>query len=109
MKFSDPFNRVSRKQEKEYGILQHRLKESGIDSEKKALDVLRRSRNRFLELCLIVIAIFIATIVIWPQSFAIASVVVCSVLLWILLTMTRGQHLLRQFIQKELSADRSVR
>jgi len=108
MKFSDPFNRVSRNQEKEYGILQQRLKESGIDSEEKALAMLRRSRNGFLKLCLIVIAIFIVVIVIWPQSFAIAAVVTCSILLWILLTMARGQDMLRQFIQKELSADRST-
>lgn len=108
MKFSDPFNRVSCKDQKEYQQFLQQLQQAGIDSEEKANALLRRSKSQMLLFCLIVAAVCFAAILLWPQAAGIIIVFGGLILLWLFVTMARGQRMTRQFIQQKFSRNKPV-
>jgi Flp pilus assembly protein TadB len=107
MKFSDPFNRVSCKDQKEYQQFLQQLQQAGIDSEEKANELLRRSRNQILTFCLLVAACCLAAMLVWPQLVGIVLVFGVLIVLWLIVTMARGQRMTRQFIQQKFSQNQT--
>lgn len=103
MSFSDLFNRVSCKQQKEYQKFQQQLIDIGIDTEEKAKNVLNRSRKNMLIIGLVVIMVSLGTILIWPHTLGITIVFGSLVLLWLILTLLKGQRMLMRFMQQEFS------
>ena len=107
MNLMDPFNRVSGRQEKEYQAVQQQLRDAGVDSAEQAILLLRRSRSRMLNLCLIIIALVLAVQLLWPQWLAIAGVFGGLIMAWLVITMVRGQRMIKQLIKQEFSATKS--
>jgi Flp pilus assembly protein TadB len=103
MSFSDPFNRVSRKREKEYLAFQERLKEAGLDTEEKVTTMLQKSRQTMLGLGAIVVVVTLLGALIWPDQKVIVIVIGSLTLVWLLGIIVRGQRMMKQFIQKEFS------
>ena len=103
MSFSDPFNRVSRKREKEYLAFQERLKEAGLDAEEKVTTMLQKSRQTMLGLGAIVVVVTLLGALIWPDQKVIVIVIGSLTLVWLLGIIVRGQRMMKQFIQKEFS------
>jgi Flp pilus assembly protein TadB len=108
MKFSDPFNRVSCRDQKEYQQFLQQLQQAGIDSEEKANELLRRSKSQMLVFCLAVVACCLAAILVWPQLAGIVLVFGVLIVLWLIVTMARGQRMTRQFIQQKFPRDQSI-
>lgn len=103
MSFTDPFNRVSCKRDKEYQAFHEQLKTAGIDTEEQARTVLQRSRTMMLGLSAVVVAITLVVSLVWPDLKGIVIVFASLVLLWIFITMTRGQRMMKQFIEQTFS------
>ena len=103
MSFTDPFNRISCKRQTEYQKFQQQLLDIGIDTEEKAKTVLHRSRKNMAMIGLVIIILLLGTILIWPHTLGMAIVFGGLVLLWLVLTMMRGQRMLMRFIQEEFS------
>ena len=103
MNLMDPFNRVSCRQEKEYQAVQQQLRDAGVDSEEKAILLLRKSRSQMLNLCLLLIAVIVAVQMFWPQWFAMAVVFGVLFMVWLVVTMVRGQRMIQQYIKQEFS------
>lgn len=106
MSFSDPFNRVSRKREREYSAFQEQLKQAGLDTEEKVRAVLQKSRGRMLRLGAIVVVVMLLVSLIWPDLTGIVIVFGGLILLWLAITMVRGQRMLKRFIQQEFAGKR---
>ena len=103
MSFTDPFNRVSCKRDKEYHAFQEQLKLAGIDTEEKARSVLRQSRKNMLGIGAIIITISLLIVLIWPNLVGMTAVFSGLLLLWLLITMTRGQKMITRYIRQEFS------
>lgn len=103
MSFTDPFNRVSRKREKEYAAFQEQLKRAGLDSEEKARAALQKSRGHMLGLGAMVVVVALLVSLIWPSLMGIAIVFGGLILFWLMITMVRGQQMMKQFIEQEFS------
>jgi Flp pilus assembly protein TadB len=101
MSFSDPFNRVSCKRDKEFHAFQEQLRLAGIDTEEKARAVLHKSRKSMLGISATIVIMTLVIVLIWPQLIGITAVFSCLLLLWLFITMTRGQKMMKQFIQQE--------
>ena len=106
MSFSDPFNRLGRKREKEYLAFREQLKQAGLDTEEKAKTVLQKSRGRMLGLGAMVVLVTLLVALIWPNLTGIVIVSGSLILVWILTTMARGQRMMKQFIQQEFAGKR---
>ena len=103
MSFTDPFNRVSSKQVKEYHAFSEQLKQAGIDTEKKARTMLRKSRNFLLGLSSAVVVITILISLLWPKIMGIVTVFAGLTLIWLIITMARGKSMTNQFIRNEFA------
>ena len=103
MNLKDPFNRLSGKQQREYLALQEQLQQAGIDSREKAQNLLQQSRKRMLMVCLAVVLITLGAMLVAPQTMGVSGVFGGLVLLWLVMTLVRGQRLLRQYIAQEFS------
>ena len=108
MSFTDPFNRVSCKRDKEYLVFHDQLTQAGIDTEEKAREVMQKSRNSMLGAAAVVIAAALLISLIWSNLAGIAFVFGCLILLWLLVTMSRGQRMMRQFIKQEFGIKSSI-
>lgn len=106
MSFTDPFNRVSRKREKEYLAFHEQLKQAGIDTEEKVKTVLRKSRQRMLGFGAMVVVVALLVSLIWPNLTGIVIVFGGLILVWLVATMVRGQQMLKQYIQQEFAGNR---
>lgn len=104
MSFSDPFNRVSRKREEQYLALREQLKKAGVDTEEKAEAMLKKSRQTMLGISAIVVLVTFVVTLVWPDLTGIAIVLGSLNLVWLLAIIARGQRMLKQYIQQELSA-----
>lgn len=103
MSFTDPFNRLGRKREREYLALREQLKQAGIDTEEKVKTVLRESRKRMLGLGAIVVVVSFLVCLIWPNLAGLVIVLSGLILVWLLATMVRGQQMMNQFIEQEFA------
>lgn len=103
MSLTDPFNRVSRKRETEYLALRDQLKQAGLDTEEEARAALQNSRGRMLGFGAIVVVIALFVSLIWPNLAGIVIVFGTLILVWLVITMARGQRMMERFIQQELA------
>ena len=106
MRFSDPFNRVSCRQETEYQKFYRQLQDLGIDGEDKVLSMLRRSRKNMLFLGVIVLSLCALSSLIWPQASGISMVFGILLLLWTGVTWLRGERLLKRYLQQLVAAEK---
>ena len=106
MSFTDPFNRLSRKREKEYLAFHEQLKQAGLDSEEKVKTALQRSRKRMLGFGAIVVVIAFVVSLIWPDLTGIVIVTSILIVVWLVATMVRGQRMVNRFIEQEFSRKR---
>ena len=102
MSFSDPFNRVSCRQESDYQKFQQQLQSLGIDAEHKVLELLHRSRRNLLGLGLLVVLLGVVSMLIWPQVAAIVMVFCVLSLLWLSLTWMRGEKLMKRYLRQSV-------
>ena len=103
MSFTDPFNRLSRKREREYLALHERLKIAGIDTEKKVEAALQNSRKHILGSGAIVVVVAFLVSLIWPNMTGFVIVLSVLILAWLVGTMVRGQQMMRRFIEQEFA------
>ena len=103
MSFTDPFNRVSSKQDKEYQAFSEQLKQAGVDTEKKARAMSRKSINFLLSLSSAVVVITILISLLWPKIMSIVTVFSGLVLIWLIITMARGKSMTNRFIRNEFA------
>ena len=103
MSFSDPFNRVSRRREREYLVFREQLIQAGLDNEEKVKTALQKTRERMLGLGAMVVVVTLLVSLIWPNLMGIAIVFSGLILMWLVITMVRGQRMMKQFIQQEFS------
>lgn len=103
MSFSDPFNRASHKREKEYAAFQEQLKQAGVDSEEKAVELLKNSGRRMVGFGIFVIVVTFPVSMVWPDQKGVAILCGGLVLTWLLATMLKGRRMIKRFIQEELT------
>lgn len=106
MSFSDPFNRVSRKREKEYLAFHERLKRAGIDTEEKAEKVVQESRGRIIGTGAMVVAVALLVSLIWPGLRGMVLVFGSLIVVWLVTTLIRGQRMMQQYIRQEFGKKR---
>ena len=108
MNLNDPFNRLNRQQESEYRAFRDSLKQSSINSQSKAEDLLRNIRRRALFI-IGTIAIIGLIISIFKPELTIILLVLGSVIsLWFLANTFKGYKFIRRYIQDEFS-DQAVK
>ena len=106
MSFTDPFNRIGRKREKEYLAFHEQLIKAGLDTEEKANEMLQKSVGRMLRLGAMVVVVTLLVSLIWPNLMGIVIVCGSLILLWLVTTMVRGQRMMKKFIQQEFASKR---
>ncbi len=106
MSFTNLFNRVSRKRGEEYLAFRVQLKQAGLDTEEKAKTMLQKSRGRMLGLSAMVSVVTLLVSLFWPNLMGIFIVFGTLTLVWLLITIARGQLLIKQFIQQEFDGKR---
>lgn len=105
MSLSDPFNRVSSQQNREYQAFHQQLQQAGIDSTEKARAVQLKSRKNLLAICTAVIIIAILISVSSPDIAGIVIVFSGLILFWLIATLLRGQRMMKRYIQQEFSEE----
>ena len=106
MSFTDPFNRVNQKKDREYKVFHEKLKQAGLETEEEVKAAFQRSRRRMFGFGSMVILVALLVSLIWQEMAGIAIIFGSLILVWLAATMLRGQQMIRQYIRQEFAGKR---
>lgn len=102
MKISDPFNRMSSKQEAEYKALKEHMENNGIDSKEKVEEMQKQSTKSTHALAFVVVVACLVIALIWPAWAGVAGVLGGLLVLMLFTTMFKANRLIKRYIQENL-------
>jgi hypothetical protein len=101
LSLNDPFGRVARKNARAYGGLRERLRQQGVRSRDDVDAFVRGITATALKITLVLLAVWLAASVVFPQLTALSAVFVLAVLAWIAAGYLQTRLMLRRYVREE--------
>lgn len=101
MSLNDPFGRVARKNARAYEGLRERLRQQGVCS-REGVDVfIRGTSATALKIGLVLLAVWLAATLAFPQLAALTAVFTVAALAWVATGYLQTRLMLRRYLREE--------
>lgn len=105
MKLNDPFGRLEKKHQAAYEMMREAMQKAGINTVQAAQDVIVRSKNRTVKFLIVVLAVLLLALGLFPRFMLAIACLALIIVAWGIKSMLNGRTYVQRYIDEELRPD----
>ena len=102
MKFNDPFGRMGRRHQQGYESMRDTLRNSNIDTQEAALEVIKKSKTQALKYIGVGAAILLPISLALPKVAPLTLSLTLFLVVWVASSTINGHRYIHRYIEEEL-------